>query len=203
MGVRVGGDSGTADTFRLCALGDTDGSPAAAAGRVENIKKTIPNAIPAPSAVRKPSSVRCRPGDRRPWVCRATEVSGAISPPRPNTQSGYPLLCVLKPTLRAVEPSPPSVGKDRNTRDKEESVAGKLRSPGEPQSGVATWSKLRTLADESEALAVRQARAATTVGNAKAFVDTVKKLTPVLAKLDKEGRAGGFTGKSACSTLFG
>lgn len=81
------------------------------------------------------------------------------------------------------------------------SIPTELKALGEPQAGKTQWAALRSLATQSDNIAIEQIHAALG-GDVKGFVDTVNQTTSVHNKLVKTAVKDGFEKSSPCGEVF-
>ena len=82
-----------------------------------------------------------------------------------------------------------------------QSIPSGLTKLGEPQQGKAQWDELRTLAIQSNRLAISQVHIAET-GTTKAFVENVNQTQALGNKLESTAVKDGFAKTTPCGEVF-
>jgi hypothetical protein len=80
-------------------------------------------------------------------------------------------------------------------------ISSGLKALGEPQAGKTQWAELRSLATQSDDIAIEQIHTAL-AGNVKGFITTVKQTQSVHNKLVKTAETAGFAKTSPCGDVF-
>ena len=82
-----------------------------------------------------------------------------------------------------------------------QAIPNGLNGLGEPQAGQSQWNAVKSLALQSDHIAITQVHAAL-AGNVKGFVTTVNQIQSVHNKLVKAAEKDGFAKSSPCGDVF-